>query len=129
MQDRRQSARYKVIYGGVAEVSGNGGSRECVVRNISKDGAHLEFLEVAPVCVSARGFAGRLVRVEGVVGQWIPCSKRENGSLTPQSTKEVMLIGRAHNGPFSPDRLDSPAYEKPSRFPQAPRDRRPRAGA
>ena len=43
MTDRRQSARDKVIYGGVAEMADNGASRECVVRNISKDGAHLEF--------------------------------------------------------------------------------------
>jgi hypothetical protein len=43
MTDRRQSARDKVIYGGVAEMADNGSSRECVVRNISKDGAHLEF--------------------------------------------------------------------------------------
>ena len=43
MLDRRQSARDKVIYGGVAEMSESGASRECVVRNISKDGAHLEF--------------------------------------------------------------------------------------
>jgi PilZ domain len=43
MLDRRQSARDKVIYGGVAEMTESGASRECVVRNISKDGAHLEF--------------------------------------------------------------------------------------
>ena len=43
MLDRRQSARNKVIYGGVAEIAEAGASRQCVVRNISKDGAHLEF--------------------------------------------------------------------------------------
>ena len=43
MTDRRQSARDKVIYGGVAELAETGASRDCVVRNISKDGAHLEF--------------------------------------------------------------------------------------
>jgi hypothetical protein len=43
MLDRRQSARDKVVYGGVAEMADSGASRECVVRNISKDGAHLEF--------------------------------------------------------------------------------------
>jgi hypothetical protein len=43
MQDRRQSTRDKVIYGGVAEIAESGASRPCVVRNISKDGAHLEF--------------------------------------------------------------------------------------
>ena len=42
MLDRRQSARDKVVYGGVAEIA-EGASKECVVRNISKDGAHLEF--------------------------------------------------------------------------------------
>lgn len=43
MLDRRQSARNKVVYGGVAEIGGHGGSRDCVVRNISENGAHLEF--------------------------------------------------------------------------------------
>ena len=43
MLDRRQSARDKVIYGGVAETGEHDGSRDCVVRNISENGAHLEF--------------------------------------------------------------------------------------
>ena len=43
MQDRRQSARDKVIYGGVAEVDESGVTRECVVRNISETGANIEF--------------------------------------------------------------------------------------
>ena len=43
MLDRRQSARDKVIYGGVAKLDEHGGSRDCVVRNISENGAHLEF--------------------------------------------------------------------------------------
>ena len=43
MLDRRQSARDKVIYGGLAEVDESGATRECVVRNISETGAHLEF--------------------------------------------------------------------------------------
>jgi len=46
MLDRRQSARDKVIYGGVAEVGDHGATRECVVRNISETGAHLEFSNV-----------------------------------------------------------------------------------
>ncbi len=43
MLDRRQSARDKVIYSGVAEIGERGASRDCVVRNISENGAHLEF--------------------------------------------------------------------------------------
>jgi hypothetical protein len=43
MQDRRQSARSKVIYGGVAELGERGTARDCVVRNISDQGAHIEF--------------------------------------------------------------------------------------
>jgi hypothetical protein len=43
MQDRRQDTRDKVIYGGVAEIGENGSTRDCVVRNISGKGAHLEF--------------------------------------------------------------------------------------
>ena len=43
MLDRRQSARDMVIYGGVAEIDERSGSRDCVVRNISENGAHLEF--------------------------------------------------------------------------------------
>ena len=43
MLDRRENARDKVIYGGVAKVDDNGATRECVVRNISDKGASLEF--------------------------------------------------------------------------------------
>jgi hypothetical protein len=43
MQDRRENARDKVIYGGVAEIGETGASRECIVRNISDKGASVEF--------------------------------------------------------------------------------------
>ena len=46
MLDRRQSARDKVMYGGVAEIGEGGGSRDCVVRNISEKGAQVEFSNV-----------------------------------------------------------------------------------
>jgi PilZ domain len=46
MPDRRQSARDKVIYGGVAEIGERGVTRDCVVRNISEKGAHIEFSNV-----------------------------------------------------------------------------------
>ena len=42
MLDRRQSARDKVIYGGVAKTDDSSASRECVVRNISENGAGIE---------------------------------------------------------------------------------------
>jgi PilZ domain len=43
MPERRHSPRDKVIYGGTAEIAESGVSRDCVVRNISESGAHLEF--------------------------------------------------------------------------------------
>ena len=43
MLDRRQSARDKVIYGGVAKVGEQSASRDCIVRNISETGANIEF--------------------------------------------------------------------------------------
>ena len=43
MLDRRQSARDKVIYGGVAEIGERGATRDCIVRNISENGAGIEF--------------------------------------------------------------------------------------
>jgi hypothetical protein len=46
MLDRRQSARDKVMYGGVVKVDDNGATRDCVVRNISDNGASLEFSNV-----------------------------------------------------------------------------------
>ena len=46
MPDRRQNARDKVIYGGVAEIGERGVTRDCVVRNISEKGAHIEFSNV-----------------------------------------------------------------------------------
>lgn len=47
MLDRRQSARDKVLYGGVAEIGDRGTTRDCVVRNISEHGASIEFSNVA----------------------------------------------------------------------------------
>jgi PilZ domain len=46
MPDRRQSARDKVIYGAVAEIGDRGATRDCVVRNISENGASIEFSNV-----------------------------------------------------------------------------------
>ena len=46
MRDRRENARDKLIYGGVAEIGENGASRECIVRNISDKGASVEFSNV-----------------------------------------------------------------------------------
>ena len=46
MLDRRENARDKVIYGGVADIGENGASRECIVRNISDKGASVEFSNV-----------------------------------------------------------------------------------
>jgi PilZ domain len=43
MQDRRKTAREKVLYGGVAKSGETGGSTPCVVRNISEQGASIEF--------------------------------------------------------------------------------------
>ena len=43
MLDRRESARDKVMYGGVAEIDSRGTTRECIVRNISDSGANIEF--------------------------------------------------------------------------------------
>jgi hypothetical protein len=43
MIERRESARDKVMYGGVAEIGERGVTSDCVVRNISENGASLEF--------------------------------------------------------------------------------------
>ena len=43
MLDRRESARDKVMYGGVAEIGDHGATRECIIRNISDRGATIEF--------------------------------------------------------------------------------------
>ncbi len=46
MRDRRESARDKVIYSGVAEFDERGATRDCIVRNISDKGASIEFSNV-----------------------------------------------------------------------------------
>lgn len=46
MQDRRESVRDKVMYGGVAEIGERGATRDCIVRNISDRGATIEFSNV-----------------------------------------------------------------------------------
>jgi PilZ domain-containing protein len=49
MTERREIARDKVIYGGVAKIDAHGSTRNCVVRNISEKGANLEFSNLAPL--------------------------------------------------------------------------------
>jgi hypothetical protein len=49
MDERRQSVRDKVIYGGVAALGKDGATRSCVVRNISEGGAAIEFGTIAGV--------------------------------------------------------------------------------
>ena len=46
MQDRRQTTRDKVLYGGVAKSGENDAAKDCVVRNISEKGASIEFSNV-----------------------------------------------------------------------------------
>ncbi|MGP9811152.1 PilZ domain-containing protein [Rhodopseudomonas sp. NSM] len=49
MDDRRKTRRDKVVYGGVAAINARGSTRNCVVRNISDDGATVEFGSAAGV--------------------------------------------------------------------------------
>jgi hypothetical protein len=42
MQERRASARNKVLLGGIAEINESHPTMECVVRNLSEDGACVE---------------------------------------------------------------------------------------
>jgi hypothetical protein len=46
MHDRRESVRNKVMLGGVAEIGERGTTRDCIVRNISDNGATIEFSNV-----------------------------------------------------------------------------------
>jgi len=77
MLDRRQSARDKVIYGGVAEISDDGATRDCVVHNISEQGAKIEFSsavklhkEQMSVAIARKGrsFRARIVWWRDFVG-------------------------------------------------------------
>jgi hypothetical protein len=43
MLDRRQGARDKVVYGAVAEIGERGATRDCLVRDLSANGACIEF--------------------------------------------------------------------------------------
>ena len=43
MQDRRERVRDKVFLGGVVEVNDRGSTMDCVVRNLSENGACVEF--------------------------------------------------------------------------------------
>jgi PilZ domain-containing protein len=49
MLDRRQNARDKVLYGGVAEINERGSTMDCVVRNISERGACVEIDQAAKI--------------------------------------------------------------------------------
>ena len=49
MQDRRESVRDKVLFGGVAEINERGSTMDCVVRNLSEKGACVEFDSSTPI--------------------------------------------------------------------------------
>ena len=51
MLDRRQNVRDKVLYGGVAEIGERGATMDCVVRNISEQGACVDSIR-PPSCPS-----------------------------------------------------------------------------
>jgi PilZ domain len=69
MLDRRQSVRDKVIYGGVAEINERGSTMDCIVRNISEQGACVEFDSTArlpeqinlAIARKGRSFLARLI--------------------------------------------------------------------
>jgi PilZ domain len=69
MLDRRQNARDKVMYGGVAEINESGSTMNCVVRNISEHGACLELDQAArlpdemnlTIARKGRSFLARLI--------------------------------------------------------------------
>ena len=69
MQDRRQSVRDKVLYGGVAETDERGSTMDCVVRNISERGACVELEDAAKlpqemnltIACKGRSFLARLI--------------------------------------------------------------------
>jgi hypothetical protein len=69
MLDRRQNARDKVLYGGVAKINENGSTMDCVVRNISKSGVCVEFDQAArlpeemnlAITRKGRSFLARLI--------------------------------------------------------------------
>ena len=47
MQDRRHSVRNRVLLGGVAEINESGSTMDCVVRNLSEQGACVELESAA----------------------------------------------------------------------------------
>ena len=49
MHDRRESVRNKVMLGGVAEIGEHGTTRDCIVRNLSDNGATIEFSNVVEI--------------------------------------------------------------------------------
>jgi hypothetical protein len=49
MHDRRESVRNKVMLGGVAEIGEHGTTQDCIVRNISDNGATIEFSNVVEI--------------------------------------------------------------------------------
>jgi hypothetical protein len=74
MLDRRQSARDKVIYGGVTEIDERGTTADCVVRDISEQGASLEFSRAVKlpkgrmsltIARKGRSFLGKIIRWRG----------------------------------------------------------------
>lgn len=69
MLDRRRNVRDKVLYGGIAELGADGARMDCMVRNISEQGACLEFVNAArmpeqanlTIARKGRSFLARLI--------------------------------------------------------------------
>jgi hypothetical protein len=69
MLDRRQNVRDKVLYGGVAEIGGRDATMDCMVLNISEQGACIEIESTArmpeqinlTIARKGRSFLARLI--------------------------------------------------------------------
>src|SRR5215831_14836491 len=103
MKDRRASARSKVLLGGIAEINASHPTMDCVVRNLSEDGACVEVDSDATlpahmklvIAQKGRSYLARLMwrqanRVGLAFMAMIGCGgKRSRCALAPEREKET----------------------------------------
>ena len=92
MLDRRQNARDKVIYGGVAEIDESSAARDCVVRNISENGARIEFSNVIKLPKEADVADDRAQR---------PFLSRQDHLVARQFRRRCLQMGNLIGAPVS----------------------------
>ena len=102
MLERRQSARARVIYGGVIAYNGRQSTGDYVIRNFSQDGAKVEFHNPALLPDIVELLIAKKNRAFSAKISWRQASEEDWLSARSNQIRRFRLIGRVDCGRANP---------------------------